>query len=86
MRRIAIIGLGFSGLMVTANAVRSAKQPVVFYIIDESDGFGPAYNTSNPEHLLNVRASGMSAWADTPDDFVQWLKSVDAAQTKAKHG
>ena len=34
-------------------------------------GRGVAYSTSEPAHLLNVRAEGMSAWAGEPDHFVK---------------
>ena len=30
-----------------------------------------AYSTTEPAHLLNVRADGMSAWADDPDHFAR---------------
>jgi len=35
---------------------------------------GIAYATENPVHLLNVAAKGMSAFADQPDHFVEWVK------------
>jgi len=85
MERIGVIGFGFSGLMTVAKIVRAAASPCILYIIEDGQGFGVAYGTQNPEHLLNVRAGGMSAWEDAPDDFVQWLKSADAAKSKAKH-
>ena len=34
-------------------------------------GRGVAYSTTEPAHLLNVRAEGMSAWAGEPDHFVK---------------
>ena len=34
-------------------------------------GRGTAYSTDEVAHLLNVRAEGMSAWADDPDDFAR---------------
>ncbi|MFZ4540235.1 MAG: FAD/NAD(P)-binding protein [Rickettsiales bacterium] len=72
--RIAVIGFGFSGLMATVNLVREAKAPLTIYIIDDSSaGFGTAYSTTNPDHLLNVRSDNMSAFADAPDNFVNWL-------------
>lgn len=74
MRRIAIIGFGFSGLMVVANLVREATAPLAIYIIDDaSEGFGVAYGTNNTDHLLNVRASNMSAYAIAPLHLVEWL-------------
>jgi uncharacterized NAD(P)/FAD-binding protein YdhS len=34
-------------------------------------GHGVAYSTTEPAHLLNVRAEGMSAWAGDPDHFAR---------------
>ena len=34
-------------------------------------GRGVAYSTTEPAHLLNVRAEGMSAWAGEPRHFAQ---------------
>jgi len=34
-------------------------------------GRGVAYSTTEDAHLLNVRAEGMSAWADEPDHFAK---------------
>jgi uncharacterized NAD(P)/FAD-binding protein YdhS len=86
MERIGVIGFGFSGLMATANIVRMAQRPVTVCIIDDEQGFGPAYNTRNPDHLLNVRAAGMSAFADDPDGFVHWLQGDAARIAKAELG
>ncbi len=87
MQRIGVIGFGFSGLMVVANLVRRAVAPFTLYILDEKhDGVGVAYSTQNPKHLLNVRAGNLSAFADKPEDFVQWLSSADAAVAKTKLG
>ncbi|MGO8972073.1 MAG: FAD/NAD(P)-binding protein [Steroidobacteraceae bacterium] len=38
-------------------------------------GLGLAYRTQNPNHLLNVRASNMSAFADDPAHFLRWLRA-----------
>src|SRR6478735_12694646 len=35
-------------------------------------GRGIAYGTSDPRHLLNVRARHMSAYADIPSDLLDW--------------
>jgi uncharacterized NAD(P)/FAD-binding protein YdhS len=46
------------------------------YLIEKNAKFGGglAYSTGNPNHLLNVRAGRMSAFADAPDHFVDWLR------------
>lgn len=85
--RIGIIGFGFSGSMVATHLVRAAQAPLTLYLIDpECDARGVAYRTTNPDHLLNVPAHNMSAFADAPEDFVRWLSSADAATSKGKLG
>jgi uncharacterized NAD(P)/FAD-binding protein YdhS len=37
-------------------------------------GEGIAYGTTSPSHLLNVRAAGMSAFADRPIHFTDWAR------------
>lgn len=77
---IAIIGGGFSGLMVAANLVRASTRPHTIYIIaEEADGLGIAYRTRNAAHLLNVPAGNMGAFADAADGFYQWLQTAEAA-------
>jgi uncharacterized NAD(P)/FAD-binding protein YdhS len=78
-KHIAIIGGGASGILMAAHLFRN---------LDETDSFrvtlieagphlarGLAYSTSNPSHLLNVRAAQISAFADEPDHFLRWLKN-----------
>lgn len=74
MSGIAIIGFGFSGLMLVANLVRRASESIEIYIIDPAlNARGMAYSTPYREHLLNVRAGNMHAFADEKDHFTQWL-------------
>lgn len=81
--RVAVIGFGFSGLMVVANLVRAAQSALTVYVIDDNPhGFGTAYSTQNPEHLLNVPAGKMGAFADDIGGFHGWLET-DAGQHAA---
>lgn len=74
---VGILGFGFSGLMVLGNLLRHAPAGLTVYLIAPNhDARGLAYSTPYAEHLLNVRAANMSAWADKPDDFVQWLAAA----------
>lgn len=69
--RVAIIGGGFSGTAVAA-ALPASCQPLWF---EKSGVFGAglAYGTDDPNHLLNVPADKMSALADVPNHFAEWL-------------
>ncbi|MEI6281282.1 MAG: FAD/NAD(P)-binding protein [Alphaproteobacteria bacterium] len=73
--RIAIIGGGFSGVLLAINLLANADGPQVL-LIDRSGVFGPgvAYGTDEPDHLLNVRAAAMDVIADRPQDFLHWLR------------
>src|SRR6185295_7659145 len=67
---VAIIGGGFSGTIIAAQL---ARRGIASALIDGSGraGKGVAYSTTEPAHLLNVRAEGMSAWAGEPDHFAE---------------
>ena len=52
----------------------------------EAVGRGMAYSTAQPGHLLNVRASNMSAFADDPSHFQRWLTTHDAASQGREPG
>ena len=71
---VAIIGGGFSGTILAAQL---ARRGIGYVLIDGSGrmGRGVAYSTTEPAHLLNVRAEGMSAWAGEPDDFAKSVRS-----------
>jgi uncharacterized NAD(P)/FAD-binding protein YdhS len=67
---VAIIGGGFSGTILAAQL---ARRGITSVLIDGSGrmGRGVAYSTTEPAHLLNVPAEGMSAWAGDPDNFAK---------------
>ena len=65
---VAIVGGGASGTILAAQL---ARRGIGSALIDGSGraGKGVAYSTTEPAHLLNVRAEGMSAWAGEADHF-----------------
>jgi uncharacterized NAD(P)/FAD-binding protein YdhS len=65
---VAIIGGGASGTILAAQLARRGVSSVLIEGGGRA-GRGIAYSTSDPAHLLNVRAEGMSAWAGEPDHF-----------------
>lgn len=74
--KIAIIGAGFSGTALAATLMREMRQPLEIYLFEKTGqyGAGDAYRTPFSYHLLNARASDMSALEDEPDHFVHWLQ------------
>jgi uncharacterized NAD(P)/FAD-binding protein YdhS len=76
--RVAVIGGGFSGLLVALRLLLERRDLEVT-LIERGPRFarGAAYSTSSPHHLLNVRASNMSAFADQPGHFLAWLAAEE---------
>jgi uncharacterized NAD(P)/FAD-binding protein YdhS len=77
--RVVIIGGGATGVLLACHLLRNPARPVQATIVEKSDtaGLGLAYSTRNPQHLLNVRASNMSAFPDEPGHFWNWLTAND---------
>jgi len=72
-KSLAIIGGGASATLLLAQLAR-AQAPLAIDVYDRAGAFarGIAYSTPHRCHLLNVRASNMSALSDAPDDFARW--------------
>ncbi|MES2514403.1 MAG: FAD/NAD(P)-binding protein [Bacteroidota bacterium] len=73
---LAIIGGGISGTLTVLNCIKQSTTALKIIWFDAHHQFckGLAYSTSNEHHLLNVRAANMSAFAEEPEHFVNWLK------------
>ena len=78
VQRVGIVGGGFSGTLVLANLVEQAdcRFTVDLFEPERAPGTGVAYSTTEPVHLLNVRAERMGAFAGRPDGFYRWLQSA----------
>jgi len=74
---IAVVGGGFSGAVTALHLARllDGGRPVMLFERSGRVGPGLAYATASPCHLLNVRASNMSAFPDDPGHFERWLAS-----------
>jgi uncharacterized NAD(P)/FAD-binding protein YdhS len=77
---VAVIGAGFSGVMTALRLLEAPDGPCV-RLIERRPKFaqGAAYATTNPHHLLNVRAANMSAYPERPNHFADWLAAQDRA-------
>jgi uncharacterized NAD(P)/FAD-binding protein YdhS len=74
---IAIIGGGFSGTVLAAQLLRNSGGKISIALVEKGArlGCGVAYGTERAEHLLNVCARNMSAYADDPAHFVSWAQA-----------
>lgn len=75
--RVAIIGGGASGLLTAFQLLAGSQDSDLAITVHEASGVlgrGVAYGTSDPRHLLNVRARHMSAYADVPSDLLDWAR------------
>jgi uncharacterized NAD(P)/FAD-binding protein YdhS len=73
---IGVIGGGASGALTAIHALRGASGRVRVVIIEPREllGRGVAYGTTDPRHLLNVRAGCLSAFPDEPGHFTAWAR------------
>jgi uncharacterized NAD(P)/FAD-binding protein YdhS len=75
-KKVLIIGGGFSGMMIAVNLLMEDTNVLITIVNDTYEpALGAAYSTKNNVHLLNVPAGKMSAFANKPSDFIDWLKS-----------
>jgi len=74
-RHILIVGGGASGTLLAVHLLRRAGTDICVTLVEKREhlGEGFAYGEAQPMHLLNVRASNISAYPDAPDHFVEWL-------------
>ncbi|MCM2294602.1 FAD/NAD(P)-binding protein [Allorhizobium sp. BGMRC 0089] len=77
---IAIIGGGASAAILSANLMKGEKREHLRITIIEAQApscRGLAYDTPFTSHALNVRAGHVSAFADAPDHFLDWVNQQD---------
>lgn len=77
---VAVVGAGFSGTLLAINLLRLRQRVVLIERDPAKLAKGQAFATRRPEHLLNVRASNMSAYPDDPGHFVRWMGFSTADQ------
>lgn len=72
---IIIVGGGASGVVLAAHLLKSPNPDLRVTLIEKRPHFGQgiAYSTLLSAHVLNVSATGMSAYADDPGNFWRWL-------------
>lgn len=80
---VAVVGGGFSGVMTAVHLLRRCPPTTSLLLIERGGklGRGLAFGTTTAGHLLNVPAKNMSAFADHPGDFLQWLQRHKNSET-----
>lgn len=69
--KVLVVGGGAAGALVALQLRRQGLSEVTVADPAPQLGFGVAYSTTDPNHLLNVPAGKMSAYPDLPDHFLE---------------
>ncbi|MDZ5662632.1 NAD(P)-binding protein [Nocardioides sp. zg-1308] len=75
--RVVVVGAGAGGTLVATHLVTALSSRFRVELVDPvaTTGRGQAYSTTDDRHLLNVPASGMSAFPRDPEHFLRWLRN-----------
>ena len=75
MPRIAVIGRGFSGMMMAIALLKTVRFPFHLQLFDPNSSVsgGQALTSGHSSEILNSRVRDLSVSAGDPDDFNQWL-------------
>jgi uncharacterized NAD(P)/FAD-binding protein YdhS len=81
---VIIVGAGYSGTLVAVHLARAeANLHIALIERGKNAGRGVAYGTTDPSHLLNVRADQIGAFPEDTGHFYRWLQrhqsSLEAA-------
>ena len=74
---VVVVGAGAAGALTASHLVTSLSPRYRVTLVDPAPttGRGPAYSTTDERHLLNVPASGMSAFPRDPEHFFRWVRN-----------
>lgn len=73
--RIAVVGRGFSGMMMAIALMNTVRTPFHLHLFDPNSCIsgGQALSSGSACEILNSRVRDLSVSADDPDDFADWL-------------
>ena len=73
---VVVVGAGAGGALTASHLVTGLSSRFRVELVDPgpATGRGTAYSTTDDRHLLNVPASGMSAFPRDPDHFYRWVR------------
>lgn len=84
---VVVVGAGAAGAL-TATHLLTALSPryrVVLVDPGATTGRGAAYSTTDERHLLNVPASGMTAFPRDPEHFFRWVRRHRDPDAQPQH-
>jgi uncharacterized NAD(P)/FAD-binding protein YdhS len=83
MKKIAIVGFGFCGIMVLGNILRKISEQksqikIKFIIFEKNgaDAIGAGFSDFNDNYILNVAVKKMSPFENQPNDFLDFFDYV----------
>jgi uncharacterized NAD(P)/FAD-binding protein YdhS len=78
MKKIAIIGAGFSGMMTAYHLIKKTSKPLAIKLINPANtrNEGVAYSAFSNVHILNVPTEKMGALADNHEHFLDWVMQL----------
>ncbi len=74
---VVVVGAGAAGALTATHLVTHLSSRFRVDLVDPgpTTARGTAYSTTDPRHLLNVPASGMSAFPRDPEHFYRWVRA-----------
>ncbi|MBZ7927384.1 FAD/NAD(P)-binding protein (plasmid) [Ensifer adhaerens] len=86
LAKIAIVGRGFTGLMVAIALLRAFKRPFHLVMYDPFPKIDGAESGRPSSTLLNSRVRDLSIDPSLRDDFKQWLETNDRLPDQSGEG
>ncbi|WP_405551103.1 FAD/NAD(P)-binding protein [Streptomyces sp. NBC_01171] len=80
MRRVVIVGAGFSGTLTAIRLLQFATGPLEICLLEREEGYrygGLAFGqaSTNWEHMLNIQAGRITLRRERPEDFLEWANA-----------
>jgi uncharacterized NAD(P)/FAD-binding protein YdhS/tetratricopeptide (TPR) repeat protein len=81
---VVVVGAGAAGALTASHLLTALSSRYRVALVDPSatTGRGTAYSTDDDRHLLNVPASGMSAFPRDPEHFFRWVRNHHDSETQ----
>lgn len=84
---VVVVGAGAGGALTATHLLTALSTRYRVVLVDpaETTGRGAAYSTTDERHLLNVPASGMTAFPRDPEHFFRWVRRRKDPAAQPQH-